>query len=484
MPCLVADRPRFIEPHPRRPRGSAAAADSRARPRATSRRRSLACSRLLAVAGSLIGLASHVPDAAPETVVTPRMSLADADARDQDDMCIWIHPTDRARSTLVVSDKEARKVFVYDLEGATLQALAVDGQPGNIDVRYQFPLAGGRVDLVALNNRSRSRIEAYGVDPETRLLTRIDDGAISTGPNYGICLYRSVAGSYYAFTTSEDGTIEQYVLRDHAGRVGAARVRTWSFSDITEGCVCDDLTGDAYFGEEDVGIWKVGAEPDDPVSAELIAAVGDASGLVRDVEGLALYYAAGGEGYLIASSQGNSRFKVYARHDPHAHVATIELSGVAKSDGIDVTNVSLGPAFPAGLFAAHSHVAGAPDPVAVCAYEDLGLLVDTLYWDPRRDPALDAGEPAPPALALRIEYPAGSPGRPTVACALPDSRPAALEMFDLAGRRLLRRRLDGASGSGIQRVDLAAAGALRSGIYLVRLTHPSASLAAKAVVTR
>ena len=44
-----------------------------------------------------------------------------------------------------------------------------------------------------------------------------------------------------------------------------------------------------------------------------IAAVGDASGLAGDVEGLALYRAPGRgtAGYLVASSQGIDRFKVY-----------------------------------------------------------------------------------------------------------------------------------------------------------------------------
>ncbi len=225
----------------------------------------------------------------------------------------------------------------------------------------------------------------FRVNPATRELQRADNGAIQTGDNYGSCMYRSpLTGTYYAFTASEAGQIEQYALRDEGGQVAGTLVRSWDIGGRTEGCVCDDETGAAYFGEERVGIWKIGAEPDDPVNGTLIASVGDASGLTEDVEGLAIYYAAGGGGYLIASSQGSSEYKVYDRRESHAYVKTFTIENTFDTDGIDVTNVNLGPAFPAGVFAAHSNIQGASKPVKVCAYEDLGLAIDTGYWNPRQ----------------------------------------------------------------------------------------------------
>jgi 3-phytase len=298
-------------------------------------------------------------------------------------MCIWVHPTDTSLSTIVTSDKAATKVFVYDLFGNTLQRIAAPGMPGNIDVRYGFPLDGELVDIVAWNDRANRKVIVYAVDPGSRQLSRVDDDAMTIGSNYGFCLYRSHAtGSFHAYVAATNGSITQYLLSESGGRVTGSLVRAWDLGTQTEGCVADDEEGVVFLGEENVGIWKVGAEPADPTSGTLIAQVGDASSLQADVEGLALYYAAGGGGYLIASSQGSDDFRVYERRAPHAFVKSFTISGVSGTDGVDVTNVDLGASFPMGILTVHNN-SPSRKTVEVCGYEDLGLTVDTTYWDPR-----------------------------------------------------------------------------------------------------
>jgi hypothetical protein len=61
-----------------------------------------------------------------------------------------------------------------------------------------------------------------------------------------------------------------------------------------------------------------------------------------------------------------------------------------------------------------------------------------------------------PVLALEVETPARA--RLRVRFSLPDARPAALEVMDVAGRRLVSRRLD-ADGRGPHTLDLASAAA-------------------------
>jgi hypothetical protein len=207
--------------------------------------------------------------------------------------------------------------------------------------------------------------------------------------NYGFSLYVSpTSGKYYAFSSTQNGVIEQFELMDASGQIGATLVRTWNMGEpvgpahITEGSVCDDENAVVFFGEEDVAIWKFGAEPSDPTVGTQVAAVGDASGIVADIEGLTLYYAANGEGYLIASSQGDDSYKIYQRKAPHAFVGSFTVAGARNTDGIDVTNVDLGPAFPNGAFLLHNGRI-LPCSVELCAYEDLGLIVDTDYWNPR-----------------------------------------------------------------------------------------------------
>lgn len=70
----------------------------------------------------------------PACTVRPAAVCLDPAAIDQDDMCLWVHPSDPALSTVIVADKKAYKLFVYDLQGTTLQALDVP-KPGNIDLR-------------------------------------------------------------------------------------------------------------------------------------------------------------------------------------------------------------------------------------------------------------------------------------------------------------------------------------------------------------
>ena len=155
--------------------------------------------RVFSLLPAVFGLAALA--AAELPAITPTVTLRDAQAKDQDDMCIWLHPENAGLSTIITSDKAAAKLFVYDLTGETLQVVPVEGKPGNIDLRQGFPLAGKKVDIVAFNERDHSSIHVYAIDRKSRQLSRVDDGGIKTGPNYGFTLYRSPkTGKFYAFT--------------------------------------------------------------------------------------------------------------------------------------------------------------------------------------------------------------------------------------------------------------------------------------------
>ncbi len=329
-----------------------------------------------------------------QTSVPNSLTLVNDQANDQDDMCIWIHP-DAAQSTIISSDKAARKVFVYDLQGNTLQVISLSGKPRNIDVRYNFLLSGKRVDIVGFG-QDDSEVHFYTVDTTTRQL--IPAGTFDSGMKsiYGFCLYHNQAeDKFYAMASvnSGSGELRQWELSDNGdGTVGHTLKRTWINGNggLTEGLVADDETHKFYAASEDNGIYKYDADPtSENPAATLVTSVGD-NGLTADIEGITIYYAANGEGYLIASSQGNSTFKVYQRKAPHNFVKTFTVSSVSGTDGIDVTNVSLGSAFPKGLFIAHDGKR-----TYGVKYEDIGLTVDTDYWNPRNDTDADLIAPAP-----------------------------------------------------------------------------------------
>jgi 3-phytase len=330
----------------------------------------------------LIVLSGVVVSLGQVDVVEPRFRLSATGLVDTDDMCIWIHPTDTSLSTIIVSDKDTGKIVVFDLAGEVVQSMRLGSRAelGNIDVRYGFPLGDELVDIVAVNKRSTGTILVFKVDPDTRQLSEIDDGVVLGDDNYGMCLYKSAdTGKFYAFATSEFNGVMQYELADNGqGQISLDLVRSWD-QGYCEGAVADDELGYVYICEEATGIWRYNAEPDGPTTGTQIAAIGE-NGFEDDAEGVTIYFARGGGGYIIVSSQGNSSFLVFKRRPPHSFVKAFRISGVRETDGVDVTNVNLGSAFPSGLFVCHD--GGKSAQPVVSAYEDLGLEIDTSY-DPR-----------------------------------------------------------------------------------------------------
>jgi 3-phytase len=316
-----------------------------------------------------------------------------------DDPAVWIHPTDPSSSTIIGTDKLGA-LNVYDLAGRRLHAYP-DGHINNVDLRYGFPLAGQRVALVAASDVGIHTIRIYKVDTATRGLVPVHARDIAAGIGlYGLCIYRSpTSGKYFVFDADSSGHIQQWELFDNgSGKVDARKVRDITVSSVVEGCVADDETGNVYFAQEDVALWRYGAEPDAGSTRTSIDTVGSGGHLTADIEGLTIYYRAGGAGYLIASSQGSDDFAVYDRQT-RAYLGRFAvvpgtIDGVSHTDGIDVTNFGLGSAFPEGAFIAQDDANGSSNqnfklvPWGRIA-RARGLAIDT-GWDPR-----DVGSPSP-----------------------------------------------------------------------------------------
>lgn len=276
-----------------------------------------------------------------------------------DDPAIWIHPDDPARSLVLGTDKKGG-LNVFDLDGRRLQVVSDGSEPNNVDVLFGVATPDGPIDLAVAGTRAEGRrgLSFWRIDPRTRSLTEF--GAVpafpvlDAGEPYGSCVYRSPRdGAVYAFVTSKTGRVEQYRLEVRDGSVRGTLVRSIEVGSQVEGCVADSDLGRLYVGEEDVGIWRYGAEPDAGSDRVSVASVGE-HGLKDDVEGLTIYYASGSKGYLIASSQGSHTFPVFERDGDNAFVATIDpaaggLPDVGETDGLDVTQAPTSSRFPAGL---------------------------------------------------------------------------------------------------------------------------------------
>ncbi len=302
-----------------------------------------------------------IGDAQATVETTPVLHAGDA----ADDPAIWRNPIDPSRSTVIGNDKLGA-LEVYDLSGAADPAvhrrvLRQRRHPAWVRDRH------GTTDIAVTY---RDGIRVYGINPATRLLTNITDsatGSISTGiGGEGICLYRSpVSNTISVFVNARDGQIAQMALTDTDGDglVNGTIVRKWDVGSEVEGCVADDELGDLYISEEDVAIWKYGAEPTDPTAPNARTAVDRpvAAGghFLPDAEGLTIVYQPGGTGYLLASSQAASdtlnSYMVYARQGNNAFIRSFKVvngtvDGCGRTDGIDAIAADLGPAFPNGMF--------------------------------------------------------------------------------------------------------------------------------------
>ncbi|MGH8999396.1 MAG: phytase [Acidimicrobiia bacterium] len=281
-----------------------------------------------------------------------------------DDMAFWPHPTDPAKSTVIGTDKEGA-LEVYAMDGTRLQAIDPTTRPGNVDWRGGFTLAGQTVDVVGVVGYG---MRFYVIDPGTGLLTNMTAEGIKPGiPVAGNCMYRSpVSGKHYLFADTLDGRAAQYELFDDGGKVNVKLVRgPWEIGSEAEACTFDDENQWLYVAEEVVGIWRYGAEPDAGTDERtMVSPVGHY--LAADVEGLAVVRQPGGDGFLLASSQGDDAFVVFKRNEPWEFVkkftvpAGTDADRCSRTDGIDAAAGNFGPLYPMGVFSCQDHVNEAP----------------------------------------------------------------------------------------------------------------------------
>ncbi|MCP6682096.1 phytase [Bacillus nakamurai] len=280
-----------------------------------------------------------------------------------DDPSIWLDPKHPENSKLITTNKKSGLV-VYNLDGKMLHSFNT-GKLNNVDIRYDFPLNGKKVDIAAASNRSEGKhsIDVYAIDGKKGTLKSITDPehpiATTIDEVYGFTLYHSQkTGKFYALVTGKQGEFEQYELTEgKKGYVTGKKVREFKMDSQTEGMAADDEYGNLYIAVEDTAIWKFSAEPDGGSKGTIIDRA-DGKHLTADIEGLTIYYAADGKGYLMASSQGSNSYTIYDRQGHHKYIADFRITdgpktdGTSDTDGIDVLGFGLGPKYPFGLFIA------------------------------------------------------------------------------------------------------------------------------------
>lgn len=302
-------------------------------------------------------VAPTFPIVHPTIETDPVTSAADA----ADDPAIWANPANPAASWIVGTDKQGG-LHVYDMQGKS-RHFAADGKMNNVDLRSGYRLGGRDIVLVTASDRTNKAVAIYSLDTASGALTNMADGVQPTGLSdpYGQCMYRSKSGRTYVFISDPDGLVRQWELvPTRSGKVRAKQVRDIKFSSQTEGCVVDDSNGALYVAEEDIGLWRVAAEPMKNATPVSVDKVADNPKLKDDLEGVGLYDLGGGRGYLVVSSQGNNSYAVYRREGDNAYLGSFSviadpakgIDGISETDGLDVSSANLGPGFEQGAMIA------------------------------------------------------------------------------------------------------------------------------------
>ncbi|MFG2334389.1 phytase [Streptomyces sp. NPDC048604] len=328
---------------------------------------------------------------------------------------------------------------------------AEDDAPGrfnNVDLVHGLRLTTGRADLAVTSDRGHDRLRFYRIDRDRPggPLTDVTDPAAPAvfsrdqaeindqRTAYGLATWtdRATGRSYAVVSRRERTNIALLeLLPARGGKVTYRKLRTLDLPSVfrmpdggswspcaepgelpqVEGMVVDPANGTLYAGQEDVGIWRLRADLTgtpklmDRVREYGVPGVYDeeteectlgadpgfgGTKLSADVEGLTLVTEPGGDGYLLASSQGDDTFVAYDRElsDDNEYeggfrvaAAGPALDGSEECDGAAALNAPLGARYPNGLLVVqdgHDSPGDGERPATNFKFVDLGDVMETV----------------------------------------------------------------------------------------------------------
>ncbi|MEU9576497.1 phytase [Streptomyces chilikensis] len=296
---------------------------------------------------------------------------------------------------------------------------SADDKPGrfnNVDLVQGLRLGGARADVAVVSDRGNDRLRIYRIDrdrpggpltdvtdPAVRPVFSADQAEINEQQTaYGLATWTDrTTGRSYALVSRRNRTRIALLelVATPAGTIDYRQVRTLDLPSSfrlpngaawtpcaepgelpqVEGMVVDPVDGTLYAGQEDVGIWRIDAGLTgtpalidkvreygvpgtyDEQTEECTPGVDPGFGgthLSADVEGLTLVTELDGDGYLLASSQGDDTFVAYDRERDEDNeyenafriaAASTTLDGSEVCDGAAALNARLGTRYPNGL---------------------------------------------------------------------------------------------------------------------------------------
>lgn len=311
-------------------------------------------------------------DAAPAPTVKPRV-VTEPVRYDSDDPAIWVNRSEPAKSLVLGTDKEADgALYVFGLDGKIRHELTIRGllRPNNVDVAYDVPLAGRKVDVAVVAERFAHRVRVFSL-PDMR---PIDGGGIPVFEGerardvMGVTTYtRPSDGAVFVIVSRSDrfapkqGYLHQYrLVDDGTGTLRGLKVRAfgeWSGRKEIEALSVDPVRGMVFASDETFGIRKYHADPAVEDADDELAQFG-LTGFARDHEGTAIFRRGRERALLFVSDQQAGELRLFELDGhpeaPHRHALVGHVRFTAQeTDGIDLVSTAL-PGFPGGLLVAMS----------------------------------------------------------------------------------------------------------------------------------
>ena len=284
-----------------------------------------------------------------------------------DDPAIWVNKSNPSNSIIFGTDKKSG-IYSYNLQGQELSYTNL-GNINNIDTRTINVGDDENVSdftFLFASNRTLGSVDLWVFeDNETRQKLETDSWQVPSKPSfrgksdiivYGICAGIDAKYGLVAFLTEDTGPrVEVWNLTED----GLNLITTFNNGGESEGCVYDDQNRTLFISEEEVrGVLKA-YRLDDSFDFSEPYIVDSRDGQIGgDPEGVSLYKTPNNSGYLILSSQGDSKFNLYDRNYPYDYITSFRIGSsksidnVTDTDGIETINFKLSDEYPKGIMIA------------------------------------------------------------------------------------------------------------------------------------
>ncbi len=284
-----------------------------------------------------------------------------------DDPAIWVNKNNPSNSIIFGTDKKSG-IYSYNLQGQELSYTNL-GRINNVDTRsmnlgddesvsdFTFLFGSNRtlgsVDLwVFEDNKIRQKLKNNSWEVPSKPSFRGKSNIIV----YGICAGIDPKYGLVAFLTEDTGPrVEVWNLTDN----GLDLITTFNNGGESEGCVYDDFNRTLFISEEEVrGVLKAYRLDDSFDFSEPYIVDSREGQIGGDPEGVSLYKTSNNSGYLILSSQGDSKFNLYDRNYPYDYITSFRIGSsksidnVTDTDGIETINFKLSDEYPEGIMIA------------------------------------------------------------------------------------------------------------------------------------